>query len=130
MTPIIFISFIVSLSLVDMRHSAQRSHYHAEAHSRLPHWLHKIIFRYQRYRYVAVDENGRPTGEPADNPDQQCYHSHQRKLMRMEVAEAFEIRRSVLVALALLSLGITWGVWKALSWMFRWMFRCLLGFIR
>ncbi|KAK0656399.1 hypothetical protein B0T16DRAFT_317017, partial [Cercophora newfieldiana] len=117
MTPIIFISFIVSLSLVDMRHSAQRSHYHAadsQTHGRMPQWLHRLVYRYQPYRHVPVDEKGRSIGEAVDN--RQYYHSHQRKLMRMEVAEAFEIRSGVLVVLGLVSLGVVWGVWKVLSW--------------
>jgi len=115
MTPIIFISFLISLSLVDMRHSAKRKHYHAEARdSRMPQWLHRIVFRYQRYRYVPADNQGRPLGEAVDG--HQYYHSNQRKLMRMEVAEAFEIRSTVVMALGLFSLCVLWGAWKALLW--------------
>jgi hypothetical protein len=125
MTPIIFISFVVSLSLIDMRHSAQRSHYHADSHeTRMPTWLHRIIYRYQRYRYVPVDENGKPVGKPVGD-GKEYYHSHQRKLMRMEVAEAFEIRNSVVIALGLVSLGVLWGVWRLSIWGFR-----ILGFTR
>ncbi|KAK0633543.1 hypothetical protein B0T14DRAFT_561131 [Immersiella caudata] len=116
MTPIIFISFIVSLSLIDMRHSAQRSHYHADSHeSRMPAWLHRIIYRYQRYQYVPVDENGKLVGKRVGD-GKEYYHSHQRKLMRMEVAEAFEIRSSVVVALGLVSMGVLWGVWRLFTW--------------
>lgn len=116
MTPIIFTSFIVSLTLVDFRHSANRAHYHADntRTSRLPDWLHHIIYSYRRYEYVPVDEKGRPLGEKASGD--LFYHSKQRKLMKMEVAEAFEIRSTVLVVLALLSLCVLWAVWKAVGW--------------
>jgi hypothetical protein len=119
MTPILFISFVVSLTLIDLRHSATRAHYHAEEtkDSRMPRWLHRIIYRYQRYQYVPVDDQGRPLGEKVDS--HQYYHSKQRKLMRMEAAEAFEIRSAVLVALALLSLCVVWIVWQALCWLLR-----------
>lgn len=124
MTPIIFISFVVSLALIDLRHSASRAHYHAEQEdSRLPRWLHRLIYRYQPYQYVPVDERGNPlVGKTGGH---QYYHSKQRKLMKMEVDDAFEIRNRVLVVLGLLSLCILWGAWRLLSWLLQ-----SLGLIR
>ncbi len=144
MTPIILISFLISLTLIDYRDSARRSHYHAEpghGASRMPKWLHRIIYKYQRYQYevpIPVDEQGRPisstsasTGRVAvGGEDQQQggrpellrrsshdhYHSKQRKLMKMEAEEAFEIRSTVLVVLAVLSLVVLWGLWKVVGW--------------
>lgn len=116
MTPLIFISFVVSLTLIDFRHSARRSHYHAEpGDSRMPKWLHRLLYRYQRYQYVPVDSQGQPVGEKTDG--HWYYHSKQRKLMKMEVDEAFEVRGTVLVVLGLVSLCVLWGVWWALGWM-------------
>jgi hypothetical protein len=63
---------------------------------------------------VPVDDKGRPLGEPANN--EKYYHSYQRKLLRMEVDEAFEIRSTVLVALSLISLLVLWGVYKLVAW--------------
>src|SRR5437016_3415661 len=118
MTPVIFISFVVSLSLVDLRHSANRSNYHAEPEaSRLPRWLHRIIYRYRRYEYVPVGDHVRPVGERAESDS--FYHSKQRKLMKMEAAEAFEIRSTVLVILALVSLCVLWGFWSMATWFYR-----------
>ncbi|SPQ18899.1 71a70ed5-14ee-4d00-97da-034e1f121df3 [Thermothielavioides terrestris] len=127
MTPLILVSFLVSLALVDLRYSALRAHYHADADqaSRLPRWLHRIVYRYRPYRYVAVDERGRPVAEgrprSPGSPGREAedyYHSKQRKLMKMEAAEAFEIRGSVLVALGLLSLGVFWAAWRLAAWGF------------
>ncbi|KAK4154041.1 hypothetical protein C8A00DRAFT_14807 [Chaetomidium leptoderma] len=161
MTPLLFTSFLISLALVDLRHSALRAHYHADADAtanqpsrrrRLPAWLHRIVYRYQRYRYVDVvvdEQRGRPIGETqgqgqgqgrAESPGtpgspgslgkspgvvagggggreaEDYYHSKQRQLMKMEAAEAFEIRRGVVMVLGLVSFGVLWAVWTVLGW--------------
>ena len=113
MTPVIFITFLVSLSLVDFRYSAMRSQYHAEQPSRLPPWLHRLIYRYRPYQYVVIDEKGDLTGKKADA---RYYHSKQRKLMKMEIDDAFEIRSTVLVALGLLSMVVAWATWRVIVW--------------
>lgn len=140
MTPLIFISFLVSLAIVDIRNSALRAHYHADParSNRLPRWLHRVVYRYQPYRYVVVDEQGRPLGEKASSPGLgqvdggvespgegmgrrggdggDYYRSKQKKLMRMEAAEAFEIRSGVMVVMGVLSLGLWWVSWRVASW--------------
>jgi hypothetical protein len=130
MTPLLFTSFLLSLLLVDLRHSALRSHYHADATqpSRMPGWLHRIVYRYRRYRYVAVDDRaqaGTPTPSPGSpgSPGmggvaeaEDYYHSKQRKLMKMEAEEAFEMRGVVVVVLGLVSFGVLWAVWRAVEW--------------
>lgn len=129
MTPLIFISFLVSLALVDLRHSALRAHYHADADgasSRLPRWLHRLVYRYRGYRYDFDDAAARAAGRPAtpsSSPRSEgqagsgdYYHSKQRKLMKMEAAEAFEIRGWVLVVLGLLGASVLWAAWKVGAW--------------
>ncbi|KAK3330236.1 hypothetical protein B0H66DRAFT_51792 [Apodospora peruviana] len=123
MTPIVFVSFLVSLTVVDFRYSVLRSHYHAEAQpvSRMPRWLHRLLYRYRQYQYLAVDEYGRPLGGTDESSGggggrHWYYHSKQRKLVKMEAADAFEIRSTVLVFLGLLALCLAWGAWCALSW--------------
>jgi hypothetical protein len=44
------------------------------------------------------------------------YHSKQRKLMKMEAEEAFEIRGWVVTVLGLVSLGVTWMGLKVVWW--------------
>lgn len=166
MTPLIFISFLVSLALVDLRYSAMRSHYHPDPDTvpwsgpndphqtgsgRLPSWLHKLLFRYRPYRYEYVSpapaEASAPTpttpgstnaGEKktedgdGDGDDKGRYHggigiwiwgdtyyrTKQRKLIKMEAADAFEIRSTVLAVLGLLGICFVWGAWRVFSWGF------------
>jgi hypothetical protein len=117
MTPVIFVTFLVSLVVVDMRYTIRRSHLHAEEYSsRLPHWLHRIIYRYQPYQYVAIGQDGEPTAQRA-YPG--FYHSKQRKLMKMEVDDAFLIRRTVLLVMGLLGLLGVWTFWHLATWAVR-----------
>ncbi|EAA34688.1 hypothetical protein GE21DRAFT_1051 [Neurospora crassa] len=112
MTPIIFVSFVISLAIVDLKYTMHRSHYHAERRpSRLPPWLHRIVYKYRPYHYTAVDENGKPV----ENMDG-YYHSKQRKLMAMEADDAFQMRRTVVASLVLAGMVAIWGAWWTLRW--------------
>jgi len=130
-TPLYFISFLISLALVDLRNTARRAHYHGEQNPpRVPSWLHRAIF-YQPSRSTTTDRNssGVSPGQrlkdeaPARKRrvtrgglDDDYYHSHQRKLLRMEAEEAFEMRRWVMIGLIVISLGLMWMSWKLVSW--------------
>jgi hypothetical protein len=117
MTPIIFVSFLISLVIVDMRYTVMRSHFHPEEYStRLPRWLHRILYSYQPYQYVRVGKDGKPIKDHAHHG---FYHSKQKKLMKMEVDDAFQIRRRVLVVLGILGLVTLWCLWRAVAWILR-----------
>lgn len=117
MTPVIFVTFLVSLVLVDLSYSIKRSHLHPEEYSsRLPHWLHRIIYRYQPYQYVRLDKDGNPIKESAYHG---FYHSKQRKLMKMEVDDAFQIRGTVLFIMGIMAMTVVWGLWRLAAWMLR-----------
>lgn len=130
MTPVFLTTFIISLVIVDIRNTALRRHYHAEDSEpgRMPRWLHRILYRYKPYKYeVLVDENGKPVATPTPiregmpplvGPEsrEEFYHSQQRKLMKMEVVEAFETRRSVMAVLAVFGIGAFFMAWKVASW--------------
>lgn len=117
MTPIIFASFLISLLIVDLRYAAMRSHFHPEDYStRLPRWLHRILYRYQPYQYVRVGKDGKPTTQHAY---QGFYHSKQRKLMKMEVDDAFQIRGTVLFVLGILAMVVGWCFWRMATWVLR-----------
>ncbi|KAL2290896.1 hypothetical protein FJTKL_14839 [Diaporthe vaccinii] len=126
MTPIIFVSFLVSLAWVDFRYSIMRSHSHSEEPSRLPRWLHRITYREAPYKYVKVDATH--TTAPAESSEgtRWYYHSKQRKLMKMEADDAFQIRGTVLVALGLLAVAATWAASWAGWWLWT-MARAKLG---
>lgn len=134
MTPVIFVSFLASLAWVEFRYSLMRSHSHSETPSNLPRWLHHVVYREAPYRYVRVNDDARnidsTTARPktsrttsssstasASEGSKWYYHSKQRKLMKMEVDDAFQIRGTVLMALGLLALGFTWAVWRVSWWL-------------
>ena len=124
MTPLLFTSFLVSLLLVDLRNSALRAHYHAtdQTGRMLPRWLHRLVYRYRPYRYdVAAGAGAGGSPSSPESPGsvgerEDYYHSKQRKLMRMEAEEAFEIRGGVVVALVVVGLGVLWVLWRGLGW--------------
>jgi hypothetical protein len=123
MTPVIFVSFLVSLAWVDFRYTIVRSHNHDSGdRGRMPGWLHHVIYRRSPYQYVKVKEAA-PQGRD-DTRWEPYYHSKQRKLMRMEVEDAFQVRSHVLVVMALILAVSTWGflrlclgLWAACSTM-------------
>jgi hypothetical protein len=106
MTPVNFITFLVSLYLVDCQFLDKREHAHnnGQRNRRLPAWLHHLIFRPQPYSWVG----GGSPAPPNQNDNNWYYHTKQKKLMRMEASAAFEIRRSVMLGLIMLGVGIAW----------------------
>ncbi|KAK1837311.1 hypothetical protein QBC39DRAFT_295440 [Podospora conica] len=122
-TPLIFVSFIISLTIIDLRHSARRAHFHADHQhqrpgtSRLPLWLHRVIYHRRQDVPPSTDEHTRPvTPWDGDGDRDGYYHSKQRELMKMMADEAFEIRSAVLMALVVGGLGVALGLWKAMGW--------------
>ncbi|KAK8055531.1 hypothetical protein PG993_000758 [Apiospora rasikravindrae] len=105
MTPINLISFVLGLWLVDLRYRCQREHDHA--HPR-PH-PHQTSSSSYYYLPAWLWWPRRPADEPF------YYHSKQRKLLRMEASEAFNMRNSVLFGLVLAAMFVLW----ATSWMIR-----------
>ena len=100
MTPINFFTFIISLILVEMRYYHVRLHSHAQARSRLPPWMHELLYRPQPYG-----------SDRKQSREHWYYHSNQKKLMRMEAEDAFKLRSCVLVLLGLGFTASTVGIW-------------------
>ncbi|KAM5356338.1 hypothetical protein ACJ41O_002984 [Fusarium nematophilum] len=106
MTPINITVFLVSLLLVDLRHTQGRINRYGDSSAQnrvsrgsrwLPRWLGQP---YQHIGHTDHDAYG-------------CwhYHSKQKKLMKMEADEAFQMRSTVLVLMAViatLGLGAAW----------------------
>ncbi|KAI1486232.1 hypothetical protein F5X96DRAFT_673867 [Biscogniauxia mediterranea] len=160
MTPVNFITFIISLYLVDNRYQEQRArgghhHHHREQHylsKIVPVWLHALLFRprpqLQPYEWVTNNTNTNTntnndnigdtttttttasTSTSTNNPtklprrpdgmrrtsrgeERWYYHTKQRKLLRMEAADAFELRNAVLLGLGLAALGLATLAWWA-----------------
>ncbi|KAK4231454.1 hypothetical protein QBC38DRAFT_223105 [Podospora fimiseda] len=111
-TPFLILSFILSLILIDLRNSARRAHFHADSSSRMPGWLHRVIYRYKPYKYVVDPKDGKLFEKDRVKEEEEFYHSHQKKLAKMEMAEAFEMRGIVICFLGLVVCGIGWVGWK------------------
>ncbi|ROW11562.1 hypothetical protein VMCG_01470 [Cytospora schulzeri] len=116
MTPVIFVSFLTSLAWVEFRYSLRRSHSHSEEPSALPRWLHRIVYREAPYKYVKMSPTKAKAPAASDEGTRWYYHRKQRKLMKMEVDDAFQIRRTVLVVLGLLGVVASWALWWVVWW--------------
>ena len=76
------------------------------------------------YAYVRSPDSGLKDGKGEGNGEPWHWHTKQRKMMKAEVADAFRIRKSVLVGLAILGvLGVVgvygagrWAVWVLTGW--------------
>ncbi|KAF7559598.1 hypothetical protein G7046_g4568 [Stylonectria norvegica] len=91
MTPLNFTIFLVSLLLVDARYTLLRAHGHPSSTSRLPVWLQQLLYRPTPYQTVGQGETRQ------DEHGRWHYHSKQKKLMRMEADEAFQLRNTVML---------------------------------
>ncbi|KAF9879009.1 hypothetical protein CkaCkLH20_03242 [Colletotrichum karsti] len=91
-TPIIFVSFLLSLVWVDIRYTLKRSRNRGHDHGGgwMPAWLHSIMYRRSPYEHVQTRDRSR-TPSPKDEQSDFYYHSKQKKLMHMEVDDAFEL---------------------------------------
>ncbi|KAF4961947.1 hypothetical protein FSARC_9938 [Fusarium sarcochroum] len=100
MTPVNITVFLLSLLLVDFRHTAGRNNFYGTGNQQskwVPRWL------LQPYQHIGHDDH--------DAHGRWHYHSKQKKLMKMEADEAFQMHSTVLVFLAV-ALGVaTSAVW-------------------
>ncbi|KAI0548294.1 hypothetical protein F4679DRAFT_325514 [Xylaria curta] len=135
-TPINFVTFIVSLYLIDNQYRAQRYFQH-EADETL--WLHRLFSRQRSSPYDRVDNyQGQPSSPSAnathrngtsnkhadDVPrpakeagDAWYYHTKQKKLFKLEAADAFALRNLVLLALCFLIVSVGWVLWWVVVWL-------------
>ncbi|KAF3804893.1 ATP phosphoribosyltransferase [Colletotrichum gloeosporioides] len=124
MTPIIFVSFLLSLVWVDLKYTLRRSRDRGHHHGGgwMPSWLHGIVYRRSPYTYMQKESttpSPSPRSSPREEPGEFYYHSKQKKLMRMEMDDAFEVRGQVLVVVGAASLATLWGFWVLTSWVWR-----------
>ena len=136
MTPIHFTTFIISLFLVDVWYTIQRSYTHAHppppprgaTGSLLPGWLRALVF-YQDDLYGREGESGDGYGDGDDDGPRHStrprrrrpwhYHSNQKQIMRMEAEEAFRVRGTVLAALGIGVVLAVAGLWSASRYAYR-----------
>ncbi|KAK7416121.1 hypothetical protein QQX98_005449 [Neonectria punicea] len=108
MTPVNLVVFLVSLAIVDLRYTVARannSYYDVGVPRWLPGWLTErlrrlvSLFRAQSYRHLGASAQ--------DLSGDWHYHSKQKKLMKMEAAEAFQLHGTVLAVLGVIAAGLT-----------------------
>ncbi|TVY37696.1 hypothetical protein LOCC1_G007257 [Lachnellula occidentalis] len=129
--PLTFISFLLTLALIDARNHALRTHSHTKAPSaplaRLKSLLHTLIFKRvpeaSPYSYVrspdAKSESGVGNGNVQSKEEPWHWHTKQRKMMKAEMDEAFRMRESVMIFLVLMGVGIAVAVGAFGRWMLR-----------
>ncbi|KAI1336923.1 hypothetical protein F5Y15DRAFT_392716 [Xylariaceae sp. FL0016] len=134
MTPITFVTFLISLYLIDnhYQHERAKGRYTyptpATSRTRFPPWLHRLLFRPQPYEWVVdqnqqLEQSEKPSkvkgkkkgngkrGNVEQEQERWYYHTKQRKLMRLEASDAFELRNTVVLGLCVMGMCALWGVW-------------------
>lgn len=145
MTPLYVISFLISLRVVDFYYAQVRSHSHAEESSRLPRWIHRLLFRPALYQYKVVTKTSTTVKETTAKPTsaeksgvvaqaKEAAHGvtnghkveyttsrMERRLVRMETEDAFRIRDRVLLLMGVMSIAAvaSFGWFCLLVW--RWL---------
>ncbi|RDW68558.1 hypothetical protein BP5796_09215 [Coleophoma crateriformis] len=116
--PLAFISFLISLSLIDSRNTSRRT----SASSRAPDsnsLLARLLFKPVPPTTTTPGSPRSPSPrkeKPSDRDWESHYHTLQKKLMKMEVADAFEIRKWVLAAMLAAAAVLGVGAWVVLGW--------------
>lgn len=125
-TPFLFVSFLISLFLVDTQNAITRTRNSSFFN----------FFDPAPYQDPNDSTWGRRDSsmhvEPPDalNPDQRqgrnkrkrkSWHLHRkiRKIARLEISDAFEMRRRVMVAMALVIMLAGYAVWCFFAWVLR-----------
>ncbi|KAH7364133.1 hypothetical protein BKA65DRAFT_490492 [Rhexocercosporidium sp. MPI-PUGE-AT-0058] len=140
-TPMLFLSFLLSLALVDSQNHRLRTktHWHSPSRSQpttllghVRNFLHGLVWKevdagpyaYVRSPNLTVGEGQRersasasssPSRRSGENDEPWHWHTKQRKMMRAEVEDAFKVRKWVVVFLVLMAVnGI--GLLAVMGW--------------
>ncbi|KAF7894622.1 uncharacterized protein EAF01_010072 [Botrytis porri] len=112
--PITFISFLISLLIIDSRNSYLRIHQHSETRKysntfigRIQEFLHRLIYKPQPYAYIKSPSQGQNAGG-IKRKEEEPWHwnTKQKKMIKMEVSDAFKLRQWVLVGMAVVATGV------------------------
>ncbi|KAG0650904.1 hypothetical protein D0Z07_2773 [Hyphodiscus hymeniophilus] len=133
-TPLTFISFLLSLAFIDSRNHSIRTHSHPRAQpstilGHIKAFLHSCVYECtdsSPYAYISETSTSttgmkKPAGRKED--EKWYWHTKQRKMMKAEFSDAFRMRRSVLVvslaSVVVISMGLVYGVKEAVGWVNR-----------
>ncbi|KAI0508417.1 hypothetical protein F5B22DRAFT_405227 [Xylaria bambusicola] len=144
-TPVNFITFLVSLYLVDSRNRAQR---YRQPERKIRDssdrtWLSRLLYEQNSSPYEWVDNYQTSSSSQsthafphrnvrdkhAESPKEAknwFYHTKQKKLLRAEAANAFAVRDSVLFALGTLAIFLLWVLWQTVKWLTGWVLQRII----
>ncbi|KAH8815481.1 hypothetical protein F5884DRAFT_772503 [Xylogone sp. PMI_703] len=123
--PLTFLSFLFSLALVDTQTQATRA---ASRHGRPPpdgrlSFFRRFLFGDDQVPYAYVRSPSEGDGASPGGKDGKeggwYFHSKQRKLMKMEVSDAFRIRKRVALGMILVSMVVALVNWVLLRYITR-----------
>ncbi|KAI8960940.1 hypothetical protein F5Y11DRAFT_328253 [Daldinia sp. FL1419] len=125
MTPVHFVSFLLSLYLVDCHYHDKRIQEHSERYSQipawlLPSWLDRLLFSPHPYGWVDRKKQGAAPNSTGSG-ERWYYHTKQKKLMKMETVDAFEMQRTVLLGLGVVVLFAIWVFWRLSAEVLAWL---------
>ncbi|TGO35603.1 hypothetical protein BHYA_0152g00080 [Botrytis hyacinthi] len=125
--PITFVSFLISLLIIDSRNSYLRIHQHSKSRTypntligRIQEFLHKLVFKPQPYAYIKSPSRGQ-NAEGIKRKEEEPWHwnTKQKKMMKMEVSDAFKLRQWVLIGMAVVATGIGLLVLYLANWIWQ-----------
>ncbi|KAG9229017.1 hypothetical protein BJ875DRAFT_388228 [Amylocarpus encephaloides] len=131
-TPLTFVSFLLSLALIDSHNSSLRSSLRPSPISNTPpslfcktrNFLHGIVFREVDgrgpYAYVKAPVVGGCKDGRERKEREWYYHSKQRHIMKAEFEDAFQMRNSVAVGILAVVLGAFYAVVMVGRWVLGW----------
>ncbi|APA06519.1 hypothetical protein sscle_02g012890 [Sclerotinia sclerotiorum 1980 UF-70] len=125
--PITFISFIISLFLIDQRNSSLRINEHSKPRTypntffgRTQEFLHSLVFKPQPYAYLKSPYRGQHAeGDRKREEEPWHWHTKQKKMMKMEVSDAFKFRQWVLIGMAVVAVVIGLLILYLANWIRR-----------
>ncbi|PMD62185.1 uncharacterized protein K444DRAFT_610295 [Hyaloscypha bicolor E] len=125
--PLTFISFLLSLALIDSRNHSLRTHSHS--HSRLPpstvfghvkEFLHSLVYQSMPsspYSYIkSPNSQSSLSKEGKEKEEPWHWHTKQRHMMKAEMDDAFRVRKWVVVFLVACAVLAVFGVVGVLRW--------------
>jgi hypothetical protein len=122
--PLTFITFLVSLALIDSHNTSMRSSSPPSTIYRIRNFLYSICFKevgrdpYARVKSPDATEQSTTKGK-AREEEAWHWHTKQRHMMKAEFDDAFRLRNSVAVGLLGVILGFVVSVAMGVRWVWR-----------
>lgn len=130
--PLTFISFLLSLALIDSRNHSLRTHSHSPSRPQpssflghLKSFLHSLIYKpaaSSPYAYIKSpnkEKDGKGNGgkgEKGTEEEPWHWHTKQRHMMKAEMEDAFKLRKWVVLVLLAAGVVAVFGLVAVVRW--------------